>query len=105
MTDLQKIEPATFIGQTRTRLVRARSKWKVNNTWANSCEDPQYQLWIEEREPDRVLTPLEQMYRDFCKSAHNYLVMHPSLQGEYHPHRIIFPDFYYEIIPAKFPVE
>lgn len=96
--------PAIFVGQSRTRLVQGRSKWKVENTHAPCTENPRYTSWSQENHP-RDFTELEKMYNEFCKKAYDYLACHSTNNGINHPYRIIFPHFYYEIIPQEFPIE
>jgi len=71
--------------------------------YAPSTEDPMYERWEQETYP-KQLTELEKLYSEFCSKAHSYLTCHSTNNGENHPYMIIFPDFYYEIIPQKFPV-
>lgn len=97
--------PAIFCGQTFTRLVQGRSKWKIINRYCPSTEESLFCKWEEDHESDRELSELEVMYKEFCKKAHNYLIHHNTNQGEKMAHKIVFPDFYYEIIPNKFPIK
>jgi|SRR5687768_17344332 len=95
--------PAIFVGQSFTRLVRGRTKYKVPHQHVPTAENPDGTHWNKEYS-DREPTELEKMYEEFCEKAYKYLITHPTMQGANHPHRIIFPDFTYEVIDRKFPV-
>lgn len=93
-----------FVGETETKLIRGRRKYKVRNKYGPSHEIPGQIEWEQGNYPERM-SVLEQMYKDFCQKAHHYLTSHKELNGDKRPERIIFPDFHYETIPERFTIE
>lgn len=90
-----------FVGQSKTKLVLGRQKFRVYNTYAPSTEHPRFVAWEHQHRP-KELTELGQLYHDFCKKAYDLILTSycPDI-----PHQIILPNFHYEIIPDKFPIE
>ena len=98
------MSPAIFLGETQTRLVQGRRTFKVPMLYKYTSEHPEFADYMEStRTQDN--TELENMYKEFCKKAFEYLLMHESNRGDKMANRFIFPDFIYEVIPKKFPVE
>lgn len=93
-----------FIGQSETKLVRGRRKYRIDNTYPPVSSDPEGMMWVQEQWP-KEFSELEKMYHEFCEKAYMYITCHPDHNGSNHVHRILFPDFYYEVIPERFNIE
>lgn len=97
--------PATFVGESFPKLVRGRQRWKVKNWDIGTCgRNPLEEKAYQEAFPPE-LTELEQMYKEFCEKAGRYISTHRYYSGGNYFKQIIFPDFYYDIIPKDFIVE
>lgn len=106
---MNKTNLGIFIGQSRTRIVLGKAKYKVRNkhipTDTATPADLKCAARILRSEEGEEITGLEKLYYDFCEKAYNMITSDPSMQGEHHPVGINFPDFYYEIIPNKMIIE
>src|SRR5688572_29731319 len=101
--DLIKNSLGIFVGQSRTRLVLGRMRFRIRNKYAPSCEHAQAEAWAQEQFGPEELSKLEELYKEFCEKAHKFVTMHPSMNGPNLPHKVVFPDLYYEIVPNKLP--
>lgn len=104
ISDEQRKSVGVFVKQTRTVLVHGRIYYKIINRYGPTTKDPIGHAWGEENYP-KDLTTLEALYKEFCKKAYSHIACHGSLNGSNMPSQIIFPDFQYEIIPTKLPIE
>lgn len=98
-----------FIGQSRTKVVLGKTKYKVRNKHIPTCDAPEHVkcgMILQDRDGDTPeLSEFEKLYKEFCEKAYKHILLHPSVQGENHPVGVLFPDFNYEIVPQRLPIE
>src|SRR5690242_8840381 len=92
---MNKLE-ATFIGQTKSHVVRGKLHYKIRNTFSPSLEVPCSQDFFDSFCGGFERTQLEQLYFEFCKKAYNMMIT--KFGGEQHARQITFPDFTFDVI-------
>lgn len=93
----------SFISQVKPHLIEGSVTYQITNR-SHLCENPEQLRWEEENGHCKDITPLEQAYKEFCEKALSIIASHPKMNGENHPHQIIFPHLRYKVIPSKFTI-